>query len=129
MARIVRFLALSWVACAASAYGNPNLDSYLSELAEKVGQASFSSARGEALWFTDYDGRRCTSCHLESIFAPGRHQKTGKVIEPMAPSANAKRLTDVKKMKKWFLRNCKWTLGRECTALEKGDVLVWLRAQ
>ena len=129
MARLKRLVALTWVVFAASAEGNPNLDGYLAELAEKVGQTGFSSARGEALWFTDYDGRRCTSCHLDSIFAAGRHQKTGKVIEPMAPSANPKRLTDAKKMKKWFLRNCKWTLGRECTALEKGDVLVWLRAQ
>jgi hypothetical protein len=47
----------------------------------------------------------------------------------MAPSVNAERLTEAKKMDKWFLRNCKWTLGRACTAQEKGDVLMWLRDQ
>ena len=108
---------------------NGALDEYLAELAKTWGHDSFSPARGEALWYSDHDGRQCTSCHLDSLFAPGRHQKTGKVIEPMAPSVNPKRLTDRKKMKKWLLRNCKWTLGRECTALEKGDILVWLREQ
>ncbi|MCW8907187.1 MAG: DUF1924 domain-containing protein, partial [Sedimenticola sp.] len=51
----------------------------------------------------------------------------GKAIEPMAPTVNPKRLTEVKQIKKWFVRNCKWTLGRECTAQEKGDFLAYLK--
>ena len=47
----------------------------------------------------------------------------------MARSVNPERLTEVKKLNKWFLRNCKWTYGRECTAQEKGDILVWLSDQ
>lgn len=47
----------------------------------------------------------------------------------MAPSVNPMRLTDIDDMKKWLLRNCKSTLGRECTAQEKGNVLTWLREQ
>ena len=54
---------------------------------------------------------------------------TGKAIEPLAPSANPKRLTDPEHIEKWFLRNCKWTLGRECTPQEKGDFLVMIRAK
>jgi len=27
---------------------------------------------------------------------------------------------------KWFRRNCKTVLGRECTAQEKGDILTYL---
>jgi hypothetical protein len=75
------------------------------------------------------EGRSCTSCHAADPRLAGKHQRTGKVIEPMAPSVNAERLSEVKKIRKWFYRNCKWTLGRECTAQEKADFLVWLRDQ
>ena len=87
----------------------------------------FDAAAGAALWDrATIADRTCRSCHGDSHDARGRHVKTGKVIEPMARSVNPERLTDVKKMKKWLLRNCKWTFGRECTAEEQGDVLVWL---
>ncbi|MEA3244387.1 MAG: DUF1924 domain-containing protein, partial [Pseudomonadota bacterium] len=33
---------------------------------------------------------------------------------------------DGKKIEKWFKRNCKWTLGRECTAQEKADFLAYI---
>jgi hypothetical protein len=44
----------------------------------------------------------------------------------MAPSANKERFTDVKKIEKWFKRNCNDVLARECTAQEKGDFLKYL---
>ncbi len=97
------------------------------------GAGPFSVAAGEALWnqsFTDAKSgkkRNCTTCHGTDLTQPGKHARTGKVIEPMAVSANPKRLTEVKKIKKWFVRNCKWTLGRECTAQEKGDFLAYLK--
>ncbi len=100
-------------------------------LADWRGEAdhAFTAAAGERLWFYEVNGRSCTSCHTEDPRVVGRHQKTGKPIEPLAPSANAERLTDVKKIKKWLYRNCKWTFERECTAQEKGDVLTWLLLQ
>ena len=104
----------------------PAVRTLLDEYAVDAEQA-FDAARGEAFWYAKTDAdRSCTSCHLEHVDAAGRHQKTGKPIEPMARSVNPERLTEVKKIRKWLLRNCKWTLGRECTALEKGDVLLWL---
>ena len=53
---------------------------------------------------------------------------TGKAIEPMATAANPRRFTDVAKVEKWFKRNCKDVLDRECTAREKGDVITYLRS-
>ena len=87
--------------------------------------------RGKDLWFRQTpaeDGkmRDCTVCHGKDLTQSGKHAKTGKVIDPMAPSVNKERFTDLKKIEKWFKRNCKWTLGRECTAQEKGDVLKFL---
>ncbi len=97
------------------------------------GAGPFSAEAGEALWNRPFKNaksgkvRKCTTCHTTDLTRPGKHVRTGKLIEPMAPSVNPKRLTEVKKIKKWFVRNCKWTLGRECTAQEKGDLLAFLK--
>ncbi len=97
------------------------------------GAEAFSAAAGEALWTKTFidaksgDKRSCPICHTADLAKEGKHASTGKVIKPMAPSVNPQRLTEVKKIKKWFVRNCKWTLGRECTAQEKGDVLAFLK--
>ncbi|MEH6473002.1 MAG: DUF1924 domain-containing protein [Halopseudomonas sp.] len=95
----------------------------------QLGADEFSAARGQALWSSQNAGRHCGSCHSGDPSNSGQHQKTRKPIKPLAPSANPKRLTQVKTIKKWLKRNCKWTLGRECTAQEKGDFLLWLSQQ
>jgi hypothetical protein len=102
---------------------------------ESQGASKFSAASAESLWtrtFTDAktgDKRKCSLCHTEDLRRTGKHAVTGKSIEPLAPSVNAKRLTDAEHVEKWLARNCKWTLGRECTPQEKGDVLVMIRAK
>ena len=95
------------------------------------GASEFDATRGQELWnkrITGDDGkpRSCSTCHGDDLSAEGKHVRTGKTIAPMAPSANPQRLTERKTIEKWFLRNCKWTLGRECSAQEKGDLLVFL---
>lgn len=103
---------------------------------QAAGAASFDAARGEQLWhkaFPDPEAagktRSCGTCHTDNLKDRGKHATTGKVIEPLAPSVNKERLTDPKFIEKWFTRNCKWVLGRECTPQEKGDVLSFLRKQ
>jgi hypothetical protein len=121
-------LLLATVAAAPGAAVSPATAELLDSFHDD-GVAEFSAERGRETWYRDADGRSCTSCHTDSLASQGRHQKTGKLIEPMAPSVNPERLTDRRKISKWFLRNCKWTFGRECTAQEKGDILVWLSTQ
>ncbi len=85
--------------------------------------------QGKQLWqktFNKNGERSCASCHTKDLTQNGKHIKTNKDIKPMSPSANPERLTDGKKVNKWFKRNCKWTLGRECTAQEKADFLVYI---
>jgi hypothetical protein len=100
-----------------------------------AGATEFSAETGRALWTKTFNDpksgetRSCTTCHTEDLRKTGKHAQTGKPIEPMAPSVNPKRLTDAKFIEKWFKRNCTWTLGRECTPQEKGDVLMFLRGQ
>lgn len=72
--------------------------------------------------------RSCSACHTENPRDAGKHVRTAKLIKPLSPAVNPRSLTDDKKIEKWFLRNCKWTLGRECSAREKADVLVFLKS-
>jgi hypothetical protein len=129
--QILSNLLLSSVLAASAAQADI-VDNLLTAYKEQ-GAGPFDTTAGAALWqrkFPSPDGlqRACTSCHTNDLKSAGRHAVTRKTIEPLAPSANAKRLTDRRQIEKWLRRNCKWTLGRECTAQEKGDLLSFLRA-
>jgi len=71
----------------------------------------------------------CFSCHTDNPAAPGQHVATNKVIDPLAPIAGSERFTRVAKSDKWFRRNCKEVLGRECSPAEKADLLRYLMAE
>ena len=82
---------------------------------------------GQRLFTSRHGGQwSCASCHGEVPTQPGRHAVTGKPIGALAPAFNPERFSDAQKTEKWFRRNCKDVLGRECTPAEKSDVLVWL---
>jgi cytochrome c553 len=109
-------------------------DLFFNEL-KAQGASQFSADAGEKLWSqsvthakSNQQLRSCSSCHAKSHKDNGKHIKTAKVIAPMASSVNPDRYTSVKKMKKWFLRNCKWTFNRECSPQEQGDLLTYLLA-
>ncbi len=95
--------------------------------AESPSFTEFSSTRG-ATFFKQKHGNElsCTSCHNDNPTTIGKHANTGKLIQPLAPSANVERFTDPKKVAKWFKRNCNDVLNRVCTPQEKGDVLAYL---
>ncbi|MEW7996800.1 MAG: DUF1924 domain-containing protein [Candidatus Thiodiazotropha endolucinida] len=109
-----------------------NLDNMFKSF-QASGAGPFSAEQGRDAWVRAVidkksgKPRSCSDCHGEDLSKAGKHIKTGKRIEPMAPSANAKRLSDPKKINKWFKRNCKWTWGRVCTPQEKGDLLLYLQ--
>lgn len=113
------------------AYAN-SVDTLQSEYASQ-GAGNFSAESGKKMWQQSYlhkksgKQRSCQTCHGKDLTRSGKHVRTGKVIDPLAPSANSERLTDIKHIKKWFKRNCKWTLGRECSSQEKGDFLEYLK--
>lgn len=91
-----------------------------------------ATAPGQAergrVFFTSRQGGEwsCASCHGSPPTQPGKHASTGKSIDPMAPAVNPKVFTDTAKVDKWFRRNCKDVLQRECSAGEKADVLAYL---
>lgn len=82
------------------------------------GQAFFTSRHGGE-W-------SCSSCHGNPPVKSGQHASTGKEIAPLAPAFNTGTFTDSARVDKWFRRNCKDVLSRECSAAEKADVLAWL---
>jgi len=95
--------------------------------ARSAGEGPGTAARGQD-FFNKIHGSewKCASCHGAAPTGKGEHAVTHKVIEPMAPAFNPQRFTDAAKVDKWFRRNCKDVLSRECTAREKADVLAWL---
>lgn len=128
MHRILTTITLSALLTSPLAQAETAVEQLLSQYQTHGAQAP-DAQRGEALWYQELAGKSCTSCHGRDLTQAGKHQKTGKLIEPMAPSVNPQRLTDSKQIEKWLYRNCKWTLERECTAQEKSDLLAFLRRQ
>lgn len=89
-----------------------------------------SVARGEQFYRARQTGGKdadsCASCHTDNPKAEGKHIKTHKAIEPLAPSANKQRFTDMAQVEKWFRRNCREVLGRVCTPQEKADFTAYV---
>ncbi len=117
--------------------------------------SGFSSQRGEAFYKEPHAMKgvgiwSCASCHLKdprySVLAhrtdipcrachvindwehPDPKHAKKRCIEPFAPSANPHRLHDPKRVEAFLKLNCLLLLKRECTALEKGDVITWMRS-
>jgi cytochrome b len=100
--------------------------------AQRPAFAGFLAAEGRRLYASEQvqDGVRvsCATCHTDDPRRTGR-TPAGKVVEPLAPAANPARLTNRGDVEKWFKRNCKQVMGRECTAEEKGHFITYLLAQ
>jgi hypothetical protein len=115
--------------------------------------SGFSAERGEAFYREPHALKgagvwSCSSCHLKdarySVLAhrtdipcrachvindwehPDPKHAKKRHIEPFAPSANPKRLTDPEHVETFLKLNCTLLLKRECTTLEKGDVITYL---
>jgi cytochrome c peroxidase len=98
----------------------------LERFAAQAGQAP-DAARGQRFFNGTHGGDwSCSTCHQDPPLSAGRHASTGKSIDPLAPAANPDAFTNTRRVDKWFRRNCRDVLGRECSAGEKADVLAWL---
>jgi len=83
--------------------------------------------RGRSFFTSRHGGEwSCASCHGQAPTVGGKHASTGEAIEALAPAFNPRAFTDGAKVDKWFRRNCKDVLQRECSATEKADVLAFL---
>lgn len=132
---LIAALVLSHTVFSQLAFANSNAVKQLMDELAAQGANTPDAVNGQALWNRSYSGdapfteRSCSSCHGEKLSEQGKHVRTGKPLEPLAPSVNEEGLKDSRKIKKWLLRNCKWTLGRECNAQEKSDLLSFISQQ
>ena len=120
------------------ANADPARDAILADLAIAAKAAdpafdAFSADRGKTLWNAKHSGGKpdtpsCTTCHGLDPTKAGE-TRAGKPIEPMAVSITASRFTNPDEVAKWFKRNCNSVLGRDCTAIEMGDVITYLSGQ
>lgn len=98
---------------------------YATEAAARQAGFTPSAKRGETFFrqrFANNDKMpACTSCHTDSPLNAGQHVVTGKAIRPLAVAANGQRFSDPAKVEKWFGRNCREVIGRDCTPAEKAD--------
>jgi cytochrome c peroxidase len=115
---------------------NPQMQEYMNTLKSEAKQQNqnfqeFDYARGEKIFTEKKIGKKgtlisCVSCHTSDLSKNGLNEQTNKVIEPLSPSANPSRFTEVKEVKKWLRRNFKDVYNREGTAQEKGDVITYI---
>ena len=107
--------------------GDTQPDALLSQYQQAAGQKA-DRLRGQKFFnATAVNDLSCASCHGVSPVLAGKHASTGKIIAPLAPMVNPERFSDSAKVEKWFRRNCKDVLNRECTPLEKADVVAYLK--
>ena len=103
---------------------------YAAEAAARQAGFAPSAKRGETFFrqrFANNDKMpACTSCHTDSPLNGGQHAITGKAIRPLAVVANPERFADPAKVEKWFGRNCKEVIGRDCTPAEKADFVAYM---
>jgi len=126
------FIAVIGLNTSSAVLASTTVEQLLQEY-QAQGASQFSTESGKIFWNQKFyssgthQQRSCSSCHTANLRQYGKHATTGKEIKPLAPSVMSKRLTNPKKIRKWFRRNCIWTLGRECTNQEKGNVLMYLK--
>ena len=128
--------------CTVCAFGlelNAEMKAYIDELKKEAKEQNpsfvdFSAKNGEILFKTENIGKEnkklsCVSCHGSDLRQKAQNIFTGKDIDPLAPSVNKARLSDVKEVKKWLKRNFKDVFLREGTAEQKGDVLYYIMSK
>lgn len=115
-------LSLSWSAWSGDTTPAQQLDHWSAQAG-----APGNAQNGKVLFNGRHGGEwSCSSCHGNPPVKSGQHASTGKEIAPLAPAANPLAFTSTARVDKWFRRNCKDVLGRECSATEKADVLAYL---
>lgn len=118
------FLAGLVVSAAQAADTTPQAQ--LEKWAAAAGRAGDAS-KGDLVFNQKHgDVWSCASCHNSPPTSAGKHASTSKPIKPLAPAFNTEAFTDTAKIDKWFKRNCRDVMKRECTPEEKVDVLAYL---
>lgn len=102
------------------------------ESAKKLNPQSKLTAEAGRAFYTkkvvDRFGRNasCSSCHTDNPASEGKHTETEKAINPLAPSVNPDRFSDISKAERNFSKHCRDLYKKDCSAQEKGDYVTYL---
>jgi cytochrome c len=125
--RVLALALASWLLAAAPVQAADTTAAQQLDRFNTAAGAPGQAERGRVFFTTAHGGEwSCASCHGTQPVAAGRHASTGKALDALAPGFNPRTFTDTAKVDKWFRRNCKDVLQRECSAAEKADVLAYL---
>lgn len=106
------------------------VDLYGQEAKNRNSKSKLTSEAGRAFYIkkVNVDGKdvSCSSCHTDDPTKDGKHTETGKLIKPLALSANPDRFSDQAKVEKNFMKHCRDLYGHDCSAQDKGDYLTYL---
>ena len=121
--------------------------------ADFEGFNGFSAAEGRAFYFGKHQVAvvgevGCFSCHLQDPRHSAMRHRTKvlcrachvindsehvdpanakkRELEAFAPVANPRRFADPEVVEQWFNLNCRYILQRQCTTMEKGNLVAWL---
>lgn len=123
------FLLLPWLVVAGPVSAQATSPARMQQSYEAAAEAPGQAERGRTFFVSRHGAEwSCASCHGQLPTQAGRHVVTNKSMDPLAPAFNPKAFTDERRAEKWFRRNCKDVVQRECSASEKADVLAWLRS-
>ena len=129
---VIPLAAIVLISATLPSVAGPAQDKILQHFQEQT-KVKFSAERGRVLFSKRHGTGKpklpsCTICHTKSPLNSGK-TRVGKRIAPMALSRSKDRYSDLKKVEKWFRRNCKGVIGRECTSQEKGDFLTFMMSK
>jgi len=93
-----------------------------SELSADEGKAFYT----KKLVMIDGKELACATCHTDNPANVGKHNETGKPIQPMSPSVNKKRFSNLNDSAKGFTKHCKQIYGKDCAAKDKGNFITYL---
>jgi uncharacterized membrane protein len=129
-APLARWLGIAWlIVCALPMHASAADTTPAQQLQRWSVQAVAKpdAERGRIFFNARHGGEwSCASCHGAVPVRNGKHAATGKVLDPLAPAANPRAFSEQARVDKWFRRNCRDVLERECTPGEKADVMAWL---
>jgi hypothetical protein len=130
----MKVLSLTFISLFLGNEARPN-EAILKELEKEARSADakfvqFDSSAGERFFRKETinsssEKTSCMTCHTSDPKKEGM-TRANKMIQPMAPVANADRFTEMIKVQKWFKRNCNDVLERVCTPQEKGNFVKYM---
>ncbi len=96
---------------------DPNFKGFIPELGRNFFKREFT-LKGKQV--------SCSSCHTDNPANTGKHMVTGKPIKPLSPVVEKNRFSNVDKIEEKFVEHCNEIIGRDCTAVEKGNYIAYL---